>query len=152
MYHFLLKTVLRPDTFPDLHRPRRTKWDQSASDLEYSYFEVLTACLVDLARVDSDTHLDELDFLHDVLGLDKDQAKDIIKKQGFVHYRRVFASLTERQKMELLGLLLDLAMADQRLDPAELDYLRKTVDRLRLSPQSETLALDRINTLVEKTQ
>ena len=133
-------------THPEIHRKRTVTTDLRDTALEYSYFEILTAACVDMIRSDGRIDADELDFLQDLLGLSRHEAERLITTQGFTHYRRVFTFLTERQKKELLTLLLECAEPGG-VNPAEAAFLTRTVEQLGLPEALRARALKRIRTL-----
>ncbi len=146
MYGISLKSFIDIESHPRMHEKRAVAVDQRDSALEYTYFEILTAVCVDMVRADGAIETNELDFLHDLLGLSAREVRDLVESQGFVNYRRVFDFLTGRQKQELLSILLEFASTG-RVDSSEAEFLTRTVDLLRLPEPLRAEALDRIQAL-----
>lgn len=146
MFPIVYNLIRNAKALPEMRRKRTIAVDSRDSALEYSYLEILTAACVDMVRSDGKTDADELEFLREVLGLSQGEAENLIKTQGFVHYRRVFSFLTERQKEELLAVLLECA-GSGRMDQAEAVFLTRTVETLGLPEPLRAKALKRINAL-----
>ena len=143
MYAAAIMAVLNAKTTPELHEKRVVRPPAKDAALEYSYFEILTAACVDMIRSDGHVGDGELDFLRDLLGLDPDEAEKLAATQGYTNYRRIFSFLTEREKEELLSILLECA-EEAGANPTETAFLTQMVGELRLPASLEKRALERI--------